>query len=593
MSPTKPGEPDPDTFRPLSESEESLLIHLIDEFTTASRRGETPDIEALARHHPELADELRSLWATILVAEALGRETVAEWVSGDRTTLDDPPTTSVDERSAREPSPERDEPRTGIWLPDLPSPGAPVRFAGHELLEELGQGGMGVVFRARELSRGRMVALKRLLRGSGSSAQDVDRFRVESVAASHLAHPHIVPVFQVGEQDDQPFFTMQYIEGATLSRRLSEGPMPGLEAARVLVPVCRAIHHAHDRGILHRDLKPSNILIDRAGHPYVSDFGLAKRLDPQADPSLTPSGALVGTPSYMPPEQARASLRRGPLGPECDIYSLGAILYHMLTGRPPFQAASPVETMMLVLEQDPVPPRVLNPRVHPELEMITLRCLEKQPELRYRSAAALADDLEAFLRDEPVSARSTSLRALANRLLGETHHAAVLENWGQLWIYHSVALLVFFGVTNALELAGVRSRWPYLLLFTVGLGAWAALFWTLRRQCGPISFVERQLAHVWGSGIVAINLVFYIEWLLDLPVLSLITVIAVTNGMLFMVKAGILSGFYYFQAAAVFLAILPMVWYPRFAPLIFGIVAASCFFVTGLKYKLRRQRRAP
>jgi serine/threonine-protein kinase len=264
----------------------------------------------------------------------------------------------------------------------------------------------------------------------------------------------------------------------------------------------------------------------------------------------------------------------------------------MLTGRPPFQAASPIETVMLVLEQDPVPPRVLNPGVSPDLEMVALRCLQKQPELRYRDAAALADDLDAFLRDEPVSARSTSLRALASRLLGETQHATILENWGDLWIYHSFALLFFFGFTNALLLAGVTDRLPYVLLFTVGLGAWAAFFWGLRRKGGPISFVERQLAHIWGSGIVAINLVFLVEWLLGLPVLSLAPMIAVTNGMLFMTKAGILSGFYYFQAAAVFLAVFPMAWLPRFAPLIFGVVAGACFFVTGLKYKLRRQHGA-
>ena len=230
----------------------------------------------------------------------------------------------------------------------------------------------------------------------------------------------------------------------------------------------------------------------------------------------------------------------------------------MLTGRPPFQAASPVETLLLVLEQDPVPPRVLIRGSVRDLEMITLRCLQKQPDLRYGSAAALADDLEAFLRDEPVSARSTSLRALAGRLLGETHHAGVLENWGQLWIYHSVALLFFFGATNVLLWPESRHGGPTCCSSPSGLGAWAALFWALRRQGGPISFVERQLAHVWGSGIVAINLVFLVEWLLGLPVLSLITMIAVTNGMLFMVKAGILSGFYYFQAAAVILAILPM-----------------------------------
>jgi eukaryotic-like serine/threonine-protein kinase len=247
---------------------------------------------------------------------------------------------------------------------------------------------------------------------------------------------------------------------------------------------------------------------------------------------------------------------------------------------------------MLVLEEDPIPPRALNPRVSPDLEMIALRCLQKQPELRYQSAAAVADDLEAFLRDEPVSARSTSLRALAARLLGETHHAPILEKWGRLWIYHSIALVVFFGITNALSLAGVTDRWPYVLLFTVGLGSWAALFWTMRRKGGPISFVERQLAHVWGSGIVAINLIFLVEWLLGLPVLSLAPLIAVTNGMLFMVKAGILSGFYYFQAAAVFLAILPMAYFPRFAPLIFGLVAAACFLISGLKYRNRRQTSA-
>jgi serine/threonine-protein kinase len=248
--------------------------------------------------------------------------------------------------------------------------------------------------------------------------------------------------------------------------------------------------------------------------------------------------------------------------------------------------------MMLVLEEDPIPPRVLNPRVSPDLEMIALRCLQKQPEHRYPSAAAMAEDLEAFLRDEPVSARSTSLRALAARLLGETQHAPVLEKWGKLWIYHSVALLAFFGATNLMHLSGVSDRWPYFALFTVGLGAWAALFWALRRRGGPISFVERQLAHVWGSGIVAINLVFLVEWLLGLPVLSLAPMIAVTNGMLFMVKAGILSGFYYVQAAAVFLAIFPMVWFPRFAPFIFGVIAAACFLVTGLKYTSRRQQPA-
>lgn len=567
---------------PLSDADESLLARLVDELTGRVRRGEEPDIDALVRLHPGLAEEIRSLLATVWVAEVLARD--------ERTGPYAEPRTGC--------GPEGPAIATARWPASTedPDPGRassldrPAGFGDYLLLEELGRGGMGVVYRAHEPGRDRTVALKRMLRGTASSVQDMERFRAEAMAASHLAHPHIVPVFQVGEIEGQPFFTMPYVEGTTLARRLAEGPMPGPDAARLLVPVCRAIQYAHDHGVLHRDLKPSNILIDREGHPYVSDFGLARRLDDPAAVSLTPSGALVGTPSYMPPEQARGFRIRGPLVPASDVYSLGAILYHALAGRPPFQGATPVETIMLVLEEDPIPPRVLNPRVSPDLEMIALRCLQKRPEHRYPRAAALADDLEAFLRDEPVSARSTSLRALAARLLGETHHAPVLEKWGKLWIYHSIALVAFFGVTNALHLAGVDSRWPYVALFTVGLGAWAALFWSMRRQGGPVSFVERQLAHVWGSGIVAINLVFLVEWLLGLPVLALAPMIAVTNGMLFMVKAGILSGFYYFQAAAVFLTIFPMAWFPRFAPLIFGVVAAGCFFITGLKYTSRRPR---
>jgi eukaryotic-like serine/threonine-protein kinase len=562
-------------------SEESILASLLDELTEALRQGRQPDVDQVANRHPALADDLRMLWATVWIAEEMAKDGPGD--SGPIAELG----------SALE---------TFDWMPQARTAGAiasnspeaiAVRgrsFGEYELLDELGRGGMGVVFRASQVARHRIVALKLLLRGAASSTQDIERFRVEAMAASQLAHPHIVPVYQVGESDGQPYFTMQFIDGTTLARRLADGPIPAMDAARLLVPVCKAVHYAHDHGVLHRDLKPSNILIDREGNPYVSDFGLAKRID--VDPTLTPSGGLVGTPSYMPPEQAGSlgPARRAPLGPASDVYSLGAILYHMLTGRPPFQAATPIETMLLALEHDPIAPRVLNPRANPDLEMVALQCLQKPPELRYPSAAALAEDLESFLRGDPVSARSTSLRALAARLLGETHHAPVLENWGWLWIYHSIALLVFFGTTNWLYLRGVTARWPYVLIFSVGLCGWAGLFWALRRLGGPIRFVERQLAHVWGAGIVSINLIFLVEWLLGLPVLTLAPMFAVTNGMLFMIKAGILSGGYYLQAALTFLAIFPMAWYPRFAPLIFGAVAASCFFLTGWKYRLRRLR---
>ncbi len=547
-------------------SEESILTALLDELTEIHRRGESPDIGQVASRHPALADDLRMLWATVWIAEEMAR-------TGTGDIHDSGPV--VTPNTSDQPATDRDHGQL---------------FGEYELFEELGRVGMGVVYRARVIKRQRIGALKRLLRGHASTAEDFERFRIEALAASKLGHPHIVPVFQVGNHDDQPFFTMRYVEGTTLARKLADGPLPALETARLLIPICRAVHYAHEHGVLHRDLKPSNILIDLEGNPYVSDFGLARRID--IDPSITPSGAVVGTPSYMPPEQA-GTLNpgiRAPLGPASDVYSLGAILYHMLTGRPPFQAATPVETLLLALEHDPIAPRVLNPRVNSDLEMIAIQCLQKQPALRYPSSSALADDLESFLRGDPVSARSTSLRALVTRLMGETHHAPVFENWGWLWIYHSIALLVFFGTTNALYLYGIRARWPYVLIVSVGLCGWAALFWALRRRGGPIRFVERQLAHIWGAGIVSINLIFLVEWLLGLPVLTLAPMIAVTNGMLFMIKAGVLSGGYYVQAAMTFLAIFPMAWYPRFAPMIFGVVAAGCFFLTGWKYRVRRSR---
>jgi serine/threonine protein kinase len=321
-------------------------------YLEAQRQGEQPDREDLLRRHADLAEELHSFFADQdrfgRVAERIGPCAVAAVAPAEA------PTMALGEFG-----------RESALL------GTVRYFGDYELLEEIARGGMGVVYRARQVSLNRSVALKMILAGEFAATEDVQRFHREAEAATDLDHPNVVPIYEVGEYQGQNYFSMKLIEGGSLASR--DLPLAARQAAELVANVARAVYHAHQRGILHRDLKPANILLDAEGQPHVTDFGLARRVD---GGQHTRTGAIVGTASYMPPEQARSEKV---LTTAVDVYSLGAILYELLTGQPPFRAETPLDTILQVLDHDPEPPRKVDPRINRDLETICLKCLDKEP----------------------------------------------------------------------------------------------------------------------------------------------------------------------------------------------------------------------
>jgi serine/threonine-protein kinase len=270
---------------------------------------------------------------------------------------------------------------------------------GYEILGELGRGAMGVVYQARQTKLNRLVALKMVLAGGHASEGDLTRFATEAEAIARLQHPNIVQVYEVGAHEGRPYFSLEFCAGGSLDRKLGGTPLPPLEAARLVETLARAMHAAHRAHVIHRDLKPANVLLLADGTPKITDFGLAKKLD---EVGQTQSGAVMGTPSYMAPEQAGGKKE---IGPAADVYALGAILYECLTGRPPFKAATPLDTILQVLSDEPVPPSQLQSKTPRDLETICLKCLHKEAGKRYATAEALADDLGRFQRGEPIAAR--------------------------------------------------------------------------------------------------------------------------------------------------------------------------------------------
>ncbi|QDU23852.1 WD40 repeat domain-containing serine/threonine protein kinase [Urbifossiella limnaea] len=357
----------------MSTTAEDDLYELVDEFTDRLNRGECPAVEEYVARRPGRAGDLRGLLAMLAALRPLRSAVMAGGTV--------PPGGGVTPAASAAGSGE---------LPHVP---------GFEILDEIGRGGMGVVYRARQVSLSRVVALKMILAGDHAGADARTRFLAEAEIVARLDHPHIVRVHEFGEHDGRPFFALEFAPDGGLDRLLAAGPLPARDAARLARDLARGAAHAHERGVLHRDLKPANVLLWPGAVPKVADFGLAKLADAAAGPTTT--GSVLGTPNYMAPEQAAGR----PATPAADVYALGAILYECLTGRPPFRGATALDTLDLVRRAAPVPVRALQPAVPADLETVALKCLEKDAAARYPSAAALADDLDRFLAGHPTVAR--------------------------------------------------------------------------------------------------------------------------------------------------------------------------------------------
>jgi serine/threonine-protein kinase len=458
---------------------------------------------------------------------------------------------------------------------------APLGMAvpGYAVLALLGKGGMGVVYKARHLALGRTVALKMILHAEHASEDERRRFQGEAQAVASLQHANIVQIFEVGQHKGLPYFSLEFCPGGGLEKQLDGTPWEAKRAAALVETLARAMQAAHQKGLVHRDLKPANVLLAEDGTPKVTDFGLAKKIDARG---ATQTGAVVGTPSYMAPEQASG---RKDIGPAADVYALGAILYELLTGRPPFRGDTTLDTLLQVLERFPERPRAFNPAVNAALEAICLRSLEKDPRDRYPTALALAEDLAAYRRGDAVLAEGPSNLRLMRLLLQESRHTEVFRLWGRIWQWHAGIVFATFAVTNMLLWFRVSRAEPYAICWAAGLLALNVPIWLFRlREGPPFTRLERQASEVWCLCSLGSLLTGGFWALLDIPWMNLLPVVVLQCGVAIGCISVIWGGTFRLLAVIVAVMTFVLVLAPDVGPLLFGAVFGVALYNIGRKF---------
>ncbi len=533
------------------------LEDLLAEYLEGAEHGKTVPVEALIARNPQLRNELLDF---VAMDQQLRERSGQRAGCHEMTVLSE----------------------VGYDTSFFPSADVSPIVGDYELLEEIDRGGMGVVFRARHRTLRKTAAIKMLLPGSFASEDARRRFRKEAEALARLNHPGIVTVYDFSEVDrpgelkGQMWFAMALVEGQDLGRRIEQDLFSSSDAARIGIRIADAVHYAHEKRVIHRDLKPANILLDRDGFPHVSDFGLSRCLDDK-ETRLTANGQIFGTAGYMSPEQASGIDN---VGLESDVYSIGAVLYCMLTGRPPFRASSAVVTLQQVRDELPAPPRLLNAAVHPDLESIVLKCLKKNVKDRYATAAELRDDLERFTRGEAVSATSINLVGYIGRVIARSRNTEFLLGWSRaLYLVGAVVLLAHL-VLQFASLTGTQSTIVHMGKYCLLL----AVIWKARGGVlTPQNPVERTIWSLW-IGYIMTFAVAEIMVRISRSDLTVYPLMSLVSSVILMVLGSLLWGGCYVMGGLFLLAAIFLTAVPQLNAIVFGGLWASAYFLLGRRY---------